>query len=200
MASGKNGSSLRLPTWWMCFRWAVEVSPSSGRLRQFMWPYLTHSWTQTPSPILPRVGTQPSTIIVRETREWIIVLFPGMGLTPSWMESTKQHWTGERSYRPRDWDLQEQQQVKKPCGSPWLPGLLSGKEELTKSVQVILNKEMEIRVLGRWWHTVFHEEEEFQNNCLSSVVCGQMVNQVTIGWPYPRQTPRGRAQLSGVLR
>ena len=96
-------------------------------------------------------------------------------------------WNDIGAYRPQYWDLQEKPQVKKPCRLPWLSGLLSGMEELTKSVPVFLNKEIEIRVLRGWWDTVFHEEKQLQNYCLSSLVCGWMVNRAAIGWPYPRQ-------------
>lgn len=139
LASGKSRSSFRLPT--RCV---------SGKLWKFP--------QAAGDPEASYVTTSHSTIMAQVTREWILVLLPGMValllyLISSWAKPMKQHWTDVR-----------------PCGLWNRPsGATASKVSPTstlavrncclgsgvggtcvKSVQVLLNTGMEVRVPGDW--------------------------------------------------
>lgn len=92
-------------------------------------------------------------------------------LISSWAKPVKQHWTDVRPCGP--WDRPSGAAASKvsPTVTLAVRNCCLGNGEgrtFVKSVQVLLNKEMEIRVPGR----AFHEEGKFQNYCLTSLVCG----------------------------
>lgn len=81
-----------------------------------------------------------------------MMVSPVPDLTCSWAKSMKQHWTNVRPYGPWDRPSGAAASKAKAMVTPAvrIAAWEVGAGLLMKSTQVLLNKEMDIRVLGGW--------------------------------------------------